>query len=85
MEIFQFTLADFLTKYVLFSKKENTKKHKILQLGTQKRGSTIIHRCFPVILQNACKNVFSSFPANYSNLQKLLCVTKLLQTVHHIF
>jgi len=34
MELFQFTLADFLTKYVLFSKKENTKKHQILQQGT---------------------------------------------------
>lgn len=34
VELFQFTLADFLTKYVLFSKKENTKKHKILQWKT---------------------------------------------------
>lgn len=31
MELFQFTLADFLTKYVLFTEKENTMKHKILQ------------------------------------------------------
>ena len=33
MELFQFTLADVLTKYVLFSEKENTKKHKIIQRG----------------------------------------------------
>lgn len=34
MELLQFTLADFLTKYVFFSEKENTKKHKIRQQGT---------------------------------------------------